>query len=83
MARILIAIEDATGEDGSEGMNVEIRSVDPPFATKDGGLDPDKSTKAQLMAFGALMEIAGLGNAELLIRAESQGLIDKQEDESE
>lgn len=74
MARIVIVINDATGPSGEEGINVEIESAEPHFPIAFDEhlgretIDPERATKSQLIAFGAIMEMAGLGNAELLIR---------------
>lgn len=67
MASVTIVIKDGTGIDGKEGVNVEISSVDPAMPVKDGDLDFEAATPAQNVAYGAVMEIAGLANARYLL----------------
>lgn len=72
MAVITITIRDAVGERGDDGITVEIKSVDPSMPIKDGTLDFEAATPSQNLAFGAVMEIAGLAAANELITSDTQ-----------
>lgn len=67
MARIEIIVEDAIGPDGDDGVEIRIESADPPIPIRDGTIDFHAATKSQCVAFGAVMEIAGLGNANMMV----------------
>jgi hypothetical protein len=67
MAKVTVVIEDGTGIDGREGVNVEFVSADPAMPVKDGDLDFEAATPAQNLAYGAVMEIAGHANARYLL----------------
>ena len=54
MARVTVIFEDKPG-----GTVVQIES-DPVFPVKGGTADLESTTPAQAMAFGAVMEVAGL-----------------------
>jgi hypothetical protein len=72
MAVITIIVRDAVGPEGESGITVEMQSQDPGMPIKDGTLDFEAATPSQNLAFGAVMEIAGLAEANELLTSDTQ-----------